>query len=139
MSEFVKETTEQRIATITLTRPDVHNAFNEVVIAELTEAFAELGENPEVRVIVLASGGKSFSAGADINWMKRMVGYSVEENIADATKMAPVPAPLAIVSLRLITLASPLPIRSSTIACSITLITTNSAAKKPSRSQSTAW
>ena len=88
MAEFVSRIVRDQVATVTINRPELHNAFNEVVIAELTEAFVELGASPDVRVIVLASVGKSFSAGADINWMKRMVGYSVEENVDDATKMA---------------------------------------------------
>ncbi len=73
---------------VTLARAELHNAFNEVVIAELTEAFAEVGRRDDVRVVVLAGEGKSFCAGADVNWMKRMVGYSFDENVADAMAMA---------------------------------------------------
>lgn len=76
------------VATVTLCRPEVHNAFNETVIAELTESFRALAENAEVRVIVLAGEGKSFSAGADLNWMKSMAGYTFDENVEDARAMA---------------------------------------------------
>lgn len=73
---------------IHLTRPDLHNAFNEVVIAEITAAFEAAGSDEAVRVVVLAGEGKSFCAGADIEWMRRMVDYSFEENVADAMQMA---------------------------------------------------
>jgi len=89
MAEFIRiSTSEKGAATITLARPDLHNAFNEVVIAELTTAFVEVGKRDEVRVVILAGEGRSFCAGADVHWMKRMVGYSVAENIADAQAMA---------------------------------------------------
>lgn len=88
MPEFVRQFVDNAIASITIDRPDLHNAFNEVVITELTNAMLELGERNDVRVVILRSEGKSFCAGADIHWMKRMVDYSVEENIADATEMA---------------------------------------------------
>lgn len=73
---------------VTLTRADLHNAFNEKVIEELTAAFVEAGRRDDVRSVVLAGEGKSFCAGADVNWMKRMVGYSFDENVADAMAMA---------------------------------------------------
>ena len=76
------------VATVTLNRPDVRNAFNDEVINELTQAFAELGARDEVRCIVLAATGPAFCAGADLNWMRRMAGYSREENLADAGKLA---------------------------------------------------
>ncbi|EHP37530.1 enoyl-CoA hydratase, partial [Cupriavidus basilensis OR16] len=65
-------TTAQHVATVTLNRPDVRNAFNETVIAELTGAFRALGSEPTVRAIVLAGNGPAFCAGADLNWMKKM-------------------------------------------------------------------
>jgi len=71
-----------------LNRPAVHNAFDESLIEELSRTASELGSDSGVRVVVLASEGPSFSAGADLNWMKRMVGASFEENRADAEKMA---------------------------------------------------
>jgi methylglutaconyl-CoA hydratase len=78
---------ENGVATITLNRPEVHNAFNEVVIAELTNAFVKAGGDDAVRVVVLRGNGKSFSAGGDLNWMRRMADYTREENIADAGKL----------------------------------------------------
>lgn len=72
------------VARVTLNRPSVHNAFDDALIAELTEIFEGLAKNDKVRAVVLASTGKSFSAGADLNWMKRMAGYSYEENLVDA-------------------------------------------------------
>jgi len=88
MAEFVSVGAQDLVATVTLTRAALHNAFNEVVIAELTDAFRALDTDDAVRMIVLAAEGKSFCAGADINWMKRMVGYSFEKNLADANEMA---------------------------------------------------
>ncbi|AMO23551.1 enoyl-CoA hydratase/isomerase family protein [Ramlibacter solisilvae] len=76
------------IATVTLNRPEVRNAFNDEVIAELTAVFAELGERDEVRCIVLAANGAAFCAGADLNWMKRMAEYTREENLEDARALA---------------------------------------------------
>jgi methylglutaconyl-CoA hydratase len=76
------------IARVTLARPDVRNAFNETLIAELTGTFHALGERSELRAIVLAAEGKAFCAGADLNWMQAMAGYSWAENHADASKLA---------------------------------------------------
>ncbi|WP_027817032.1 enoyl-CoA hydratase/isomerase family protein [Paraburkholderia bannensis] len=76
------------VATVTLNRPDVRNAFNEAMIADLTAAFTALGTRDDVRAIVLAGNGKAFCAGADLNWMRRMAGYSDEENHADALRLA---------------------------------------------------
>jgi methylglutaconyl-CoA hydratase len=76
------------VARVTLNRPEVRNAFNEGLIAELTAAFTELGARPDLRAIVLAAEGKAFCAGADLNWMKAMAGYSWDENHADAAKLA---------------------------------------------------
>ena len=79
---------EQHIATVTLNRPQIRNAFNDEMIAELTHAFKTLGEDEQVRVIVLAAVGKAFCAGADLNWMRAMADYSYDENLADADKLA---------------------------------------------------
>ena len=76
------------VATVTLNRPDVRNAFNEFTIAELSLAFSELGRLDEVRAIVLAANGPAFCAGADLNWMKKMALYSHAENAEDAEKLA---------------------------------------------------
>ncbi|MGE0201581.1 MAG: enoyl-CoA hydratase-related protein [Candidatus Melainabacteria bacterium] len=69
---------------VVLARPEVHNAFNDTMIREIIETFTRLGQDPAVRVIVLQSEGKSFCAGADLNWMSKMVDYSYEENVIDA-------------------------------------------------------
>jgi len=76
------------IARVTLNRPDVRNAFNDTVIGELTAVFEALGRDPSLRAIVLAAEGKAFCAGADLNWMKAMAGYSWAENHADAGRLA---------------------------------------------------
>ena len=76
------------LATVTLNRPDVRNAFNEDVIAELTQAFTQLGQQADVRCIVLAANGPAFCAGADLNWMRRIADYSHAENLADAAQLA---------------------------------------------------
>lgn len=81
-------TMHERVATVTLDRPEVRNAFNEATIAELALAFDELGRDEDVRAIVLAANGPAFCAGGDLNWMKQMAGYSDAENLADATKLA---------------------------------------------------
>jgi methylglutaconyl-CoA hydratase len=77
-----------KVATVTLNRPDLRNAFNEHTIAELALVFDELGRNELVRVVVLAANGPAFCAGADLNWMKKMAGYSHAENQADAARLA---------------------------------------------------
>ncbi|MBW2942271.1 enoyl-CoA hydratase/isomerase family protein [Zhongshania aquimaris] len=76
------------IATITLNRPDIHNAFDDTVVAALTTAFKQAGEDPAVRLVVLASTGKSFCAGGDLNWMRRMATYTFEENLRDSNMLA---------------------------------------------------
>jgi methylglutaconyl-CoA hydratase len=79
---------DENVATITLNRPEVRNAFNEASIAELSLAFDELGRNDLVRAIVLAASGTAFCAGADLNWMKKMADYSYAENNEDAALLA---------------------------------------------------
>jgi methylglutaconyl-CoA hydratase len=79
---------ERGVETVTLNRPEVRNAFNDEVIAELTAVFLELARRDEVRCIVLAANGPAFCAGADLNWMKRMATYTRDENIEDASKLA---------------------------------------------------
>src|SRR5437868_14201205 len=81
---MLKVDIHKNVAFVLLNRPDVHNAFNDELVKEVTAAFTELSQRDEVRVIVLAGSGKSFCAGADLNWMKRMVHYSHDENVADA-------------------------------------------------------
>ena len=76
------------VAEVWLNRPEVRNAFNDGVIAALTEAFTRLNQDTELRVVVLAGHGKAFCAGADLNWMRAMADYSWDENRADAGKLA---------------------------------------------------
>lgn len=73
-----------KIARLTLNRPERHNAFDDRMIAVLDDRLSEIAGNPHIRVVLLAAEGKSFSAGADLDWMKRMAGYSQAENEADA-------------------------------------------------------
>ena len=75
-------------AIITLNRPDVHNAFDETLIAGLTETFTSLDDDRRVRAVVLFGAGKNFCAGADLNWMQRMAAFGPEENLADANALA---------------------------------------------------
>ncbi len=75
------------VYTVWLNRLEIHNAFNETVIAELTDAFTALGSDDSIRVIVLTGKGKSFCAGADLNWMQKMKDFSYEENFDDAFKL----------------------------------------------------
>lgn len=84
----VDTTTQAHVATVTLNRPELHNAFNEVFIDELCRVFTALGEQPDIRVVVLQAVGKSFCAGADLNWMKKMIDYNLDENVEDARGLA---------------------------------------------------
>jgi methylglutaconyl-CoA hydratase len=76
------------IVTVTISRPDIHNAFDDKLIAELSDCFTRLGEAKNVSIIVLTGEGKSFCAGADITWMRSMVDYTYDENIVDSQKLA---------------------------------------------------
>jgi methylglutaconyl-CoA hydratase len=76
------------IALLALNRPEVHNAFDETLIAELTGALRALDAQAEVRAVVLLGAGRSFCAGADLNWMRRMAGYGKAQNLADARNLA---------------------------------------------------
>jgi methylglutaconyl-CoA hydratase len=87
MSRVLKER-KGTVARLILNRPERHNAFDEALIEELTQAIDEAENDPSVRVLVLAANGKSFSAGADLDWMRRMAAYSEEENLADANRLA---------------------------------------------------
>jgi len=79
---------DRGVGIVWLNRPELHNAFNETMIAELTRAFTEIDRDPRVRAMVLGANGNSFCAGADLNWMKKMSGYSFEQNFADAQALA---------------------------------------------------
>jgi methylglutaconyl-CoA hydratase len=85
---ILTETRDDGVATVTLNRAEVHNAFNDTVIADLTGVLRRLGDDAKVRAVVLRAEGKSFSAGADLGWMQRMAGYGHAENLADAGALA---------------------------------------------------
>lgn len=78
----------QGVLALTLNRPEIRNAFDDAQIERLTRALRDAEADPEVRVVVVAGNGTAFCAGADLNWMKRMAGYSYEQNLADATALA---------------------------------------------------
>jgi methylglutaconyl-CoA hydratase len=88
MTQALTVAVQDRIARITLTRPEVRNAFNDAVIQELKAAFESVGANGDVRAVVLAAEGPAFCAGADLNWMRRMADYTRDENLADAGQLA---------------------------------------------------
>jgi methylglutaconyl-CoA hydratase len=76
------------VARITLNRPEVRNAFDDVLISKLHEAFSDIEKDQTIRVMILAGNGPAFCAGGDLNWMRRMAGYSYEQNLADAQGLA---------------------------------------------------
>ena len=86
--ETLSITVDNAVGTIRMNRPEVRNAFNETMIAELTRAFQSADADQSLRAVVLAGNGPAFCAGADLNWMKKMSGYSLEENRADAMGLA---------------------------------------------------
>ena len=88
MSRSVTLTMNAGVATVTLSQPEVRNAFSDEVIADITAAFETVAQHTEVRAVVLAADGPAFCAGANLNWMRRMADYSREENVADAGKLA---------------------------------------------------
>lgn len=79
---------ENAVATLSLNRPEVHNAFDDQLIVQIINALNQVEANPNVRAVVLTSEGKHFSAGADLNWMKRMAKLSEDENRQDAQTLA---------------------------------------------------
>ena len=88
MAIALQTTQEGAVLTLTLSRPDIRNAFNDEVIAEITAAFQDAASRADVRAVVLAAEGPAFCAGADLNWMRRMADYSDAENLADAGQLA---------------------------------------------------
>jgi methylglutaconyl-CoA hydratase len=78
---------KDNVASVTLNRPDVRNAFNELMIEELTQIFKELSNDKKLRAVILKGQGESFCAGGDLNWMKSMINFSEKENIADSVKL----------------------------------------------------
>jgi len=88
MAKWLTLDTVDNVATVTLNRADIHNAFNAELIAELTDTFTQLNDDKQIRVVVLTGAGKSFSAGADLNWMRAMADASEAENRADSLRLA---------------------------------------------------
>ena len=88
MNKVITQIDSRGIAQVTLNNPDKHNAFDDQMIIQLTEAFHTVAANPDVRIMLLKSEGKSFSAGADLEWMKRMASYSYQQNLNDARALA---------------------------------------------------
>ena len=87
MAGTVLVTVSGSVARVTLNRPEVHNAFDDRLILELTGVFERLAADRAVRALLLCANGRSFSAGADLNWMKRTAGYSEDQNLEDARKL----------------------------------------------------
>ena len=85
---FLEQIDDDGVAWVTLTRPEVHNAFDDTLIAELSAVLGGFASDERVRAVVLGAQGRSFSAGADLNWMQRMAGYSERENLDDARALA---------------------------------------------------
>jgi methylglutaconyl-CoA hydratase len=88
MTQALTVAVQDRVARITLTRPEMRNAFNDEVIAHMSAAIAEVGQRADVRAVVLAAEGPAFCAGADLNWMRRIADYSRDDNLADAGQLA---------------------------------------------------
>lgn len=87
-SNVLLETDARGVATLTLNRPELHNAFDAALVARLTELLVEIKSRQDIRVVVLTGAGRSFSAGADVNWMRAMAACSEDENIEDALHLA---------------------------------------------------
>jgi len=87
-TELLQELCPNGVLRLTMNRPEVHNAFDEHQTSRLINALDAAAANPEVRVLVLGGAGKSFSAGGDINYMRRMGNNTYEENLADAGQIA---------------------------------------------------
>jgi methylglutaconyl-CoA hydratase len=88
MSDILLVEKRDLVAIVTLNRPEVRNAFDDALIADLTRVLVDLERDDAVRAVVLAGAGKAFCAGADLNWMKRMAGYGYEDNLKDAGALA---------------------------------------------------
>ena len=79
---------EKRVAKVIFNRPEIHNAFNDTMIKELITVFDDIEENRSLRVVILTGKGKSFCAGADLNWMKRVKDFSYEENLQESLALS---------------------------------------------------
>jgi methylglutaconyl-CoA hydratase len=78
----------ERVAHVTFNRPDVHNAFNDIMIRELLQVFDDIEKRLDIRAVVLTGKGKSFCAGADLNWMRRVKDYSYEDNLRESLELS---------------------------------------------------
>lgn len=87
-SALIYEMDTRGVVRITLNRPDIHNAFDDTVVDQLSEAFARADSDSAARVVVLQTSGKSFCAGGDLNWMRRMATYTYDENLRDSNALA---------------------------------------------------
>lgn len=87
-SPLLTNLTDRGVLWLTMNRPDVHNAFDDLQAQRLIDALASAASNSQVKVVVPAGEGKSFSAGGDVNYMRKMGGNSYEENLADARCLA---------------------------------------------------
>jgi len=86
--QTIRLAVDEKVARITFARPEVHNAFNATMIAELAQVFDQVKAEASVRVVVLTGEGKSFCAGADINWMREIIDYSYEQNLSESLQLA---------------------------------------------------
>lgn len=87
-SPVIIEQSPDGVATVTLNRPDMHNALDEILIRDITRAFDMLGSDSTVRMVILKANGPSFCAGADINWMQRSANYTQEQNLQEAQNLS---------------------------------------------------
>lgn len=86
--ETIKYQIKAGIARVILNRPDVHNAFNDIMIQELCMVYDDIAERSDIRVVVLTGEGKSFCAGADLNWMRRVKDFTYEDNLKESLGLA---------------------------------------------------
>jgi len=86
--ETIRFSLNDRIGKIILNRPEVHNAFNNIMIEELINICTEVSKEKDIRIIIITGEGKSFCAGGDLNWMKKMKDYTYEENLKDSLKLS---------------------------------------------------
>ena len=87
-SNKLKLEVNDKVANLILDQPEKHNAFDDIIIKEIKDTIDNIGQNPEIRVLVLSGSGKSFSAGADLGWMRRMSEFDEDENFSDARSLA---------------------------------------------------
>ena len=88
--ETVVFSKEGKIARVIFNRPEVHNAFNSKMIGEIDDAFEKIRSDESIRMVILTGEGKSFCAGADINWMREIIDYSYEQNLEESLQLAEV-------------------------------------------------